>query len=141
MFKVFCQGSFDIINAGHIRTFRDLKKKYPDSHLIIGLNSTELMLEHKGREIIPFEQRKEILMALKDVDEVVKCDSAYAIDYVRPLGVDAFATVPEWTDRQKEVIDWVTSQGGQIVLLKYYPDDGEILSSTQIRERVIKGAK
>ena len=139
MSKVFVQGSYDILNAGHVRSFADLKSKY--DYVIVGLNSDELMMEHKGRVIIPFEQRKEILLALKNVDEVIKCDSAYAIDYVKPLGVDAFATVREWTERQKEVIDWVSSQGGQIVLLTYYPDDGVTLRSSQIRARVIEGGK
>lgn len=136
MKKVFVQGSYDILNCGHIRSFADLKAKY--DYVVVGLNSDELMMSHKGRVIIPFEQRKEILEALVNVDEVVKCDSPMAIDYVAPLDINVFATVPEWVDRQKEAIDYMHRKGGEVYLLTYYPEDGEILSSTMIRQRVIE---
>ena len=152
MKRVFVQGSYDLINAGHVRSFHDIVEKFTEGcgsdacnckqkpYLIVGLNSDELMMEHKGRVIIPFEQRKEILLALKDVSQIYKCDSPDAMDALSNLPVDVFCTVPEWVDRQKEAIDHVESKGGEVYLLKYYPEDGEILSSTAIRERVIKGA-
>lgn len=139
MKKVFVQGSYDILNAGHIRSFSDLKKKY--DWVIVGLNSDELMKTHKREPIIPFEQRREILEGLVNVDEVIECDSPMALGYLQHLDVDAFATVPEWIDRQKDAIEWIESNGGEVFVLTYYPDNGVILSSTAIRNRVIKGGK
>jgi cytidyltransferase-like protein len=137
MKRVFVQGSYDILNAGHCLSLKELKDKF--GYVVVGLNSDELMMEHKGRVIIPFEQRKGILLSLKYVDEVICCDDPMAIYYLPDM--DAFATVQEWVERQKEAIDYIKSIGGEVYILKYYPEDGEILSSTQIRERVIKGAK
>jgi cytidyltransferase-like protein len=127
--RVFVQGSYDIINAGHVRSLKELKEKF--GYVIVGLNSSRLMLEHKGREIIPFAQRKEILESLKYVDEVIECDSPMALKYLKEVKADVFATVQEWTDRQSEAMDYC-----ETYILPYFPEDGETLSSTMIRQRV-----
>lgn len=132
--KVFVQGSYDILNYGHCLSLKELKDKF--GYVVVGLNSDELMMKHKGRVIIPFEQRKGILLSLKYVDEVICCDDPMAIYYLPDM--DAFATVPEWVDRQKEAIDYMHRKGGEVYLLTYYPKDGVILSSTMIRQRVIE---
>lgn len=140
MKRVYVSGSYDILNCGHVQSFRDIKKKYPGCHLTVGLNTDSLMMEHKGKVIIPFAQRAVILKALRDVDEVVGTDSPDALRILQWKDIDVFATVPEWVERQKESIDWIESKGGEVYLLKYYPEDGEILSSSQIRERVKRSA-
>lgn len=136
MKKVFLQGSFDILNYGHCLSMKELHDKF--GYVVVGLNSDELMMSHKGRVIIPFEQRKGILLSLKYVDEVIKCDNPIPIEYLKDI--DVFASVTEWLDRQKETIEYIKSKGGEFYPLTYFPDRGEILSSTMIRER-IKGAK
>jgi cytidyltransferase-like protein len=138
MKRVFVQGSYDILNCGHCRSLKELHDKF--GYVIVGLNSDELMMSHKGRVIIPFSQRKEILLSLRWVDEVVVCNDSDPKDVLKRTCANVFASVPEWLDRQKETIDWIKSIGGQFYQLTYYPDGGEVLSSTQIRERV-KGAK
>jgi len=136
MKKVFVQGSYDILNYGHCLSLKELKDKF--GYVIVGLNSDELMMSHKGRVIIPFEQRKGILLSLKYVDEVIKCDSPDAMDSLAKIDVDVFATVQEWVHRQSEAIDYIAAKGGEVYILKYYPEDGEILNSSQIRARVIE---
>lgn len=136
MKRVYVSGSYDIINAGHCRSLKLLKDN--NWYVIVGLNSDELMMAHKGRVIIPFEQRKEILLSLKYVDEVVKVDDPLALDNIKLLDVDIFATVQEWVDRQSKAIDWIIEKGGRVQLLPYYPEGGEILSCTMIRKRVIQ---
>lgn len=62
-------GGFDPIHSGHI-SYINAAKKYGD-YLIIALNSDEWLKRKKGKEFMPFNERKSILENLKNVDEVV----------------------------------------------------------------------
>ena len=62
-------GGFDPIHSGHI-SYINAAKKYGD-YLIIALNSDDWLREKKGKEFMPFEERKSILENIKNVDEVV----------------------------------------------------------------------
>jgi bifunctional ADP-heptose synthase (sugar kinase/adenylyltransferase) len=132
----FFQGAFDIINAGHILTIQNLSSEWD---LVIGLNSDELMRYYKREPIIPFEQRRIILEGIKGVSRIVKCHEPMAIHYLKQLNADVYACVKEWKEQQREAIDWIIAKGGEVFEPHYYPEDGDILSSSMIRERVIKG--
>jgi cytidyltransferase-like protein len=62
-------GGFDPIHSGHI-SYINAAKKYGD-YLIIALNSDEWLRQKKGKEFMPFEERKSILENIKNVDEVL----------------------------------------------------------------------
>ncbi len=62
-------GGFDPIHSGHI-SYINAAKKYGD-YLIIALNSDEWLRQKKGKEFMPFEERKSILESIKNVDEVL----------------------------------------------------------------------
>ena len=62
-------GGFDPIHSGHI-SYINAAKKYGD-YLIIALNSDEWLKQKKGKEFMPFEERKSILENIKNVDEVL----------------------------------------------------------------------
>ncbi len=62
-------GGFDPIHSGHI-SYINAAKKCGD-YLIIALNSDEWLRQKKGKEFMPFEERKSILENLKNVDEVL----------------------------------------------------------------------
>ena len=62
-------GGFDPIHSGHI-SYINAAKKYGD-YLIIALNSDAWLRQKKGKEFMPFEERKSILESIKNVDEVL----------------------------------------------------------------------
>ena len=62
-------GGFDPIHSGHI-SYINAAKKFGD-YLIIALNSDNWLKKKKGKEFMPYEERKSILENLKCVDEVV----------------------------------------------------------------------
>ena len=65
MKKVFTTGTFDILHYGHISFLR--RAKALGDYLIVGVNVTP-----EGKTpFYSYEERKEILMSLKYVDEVV----------------------------------------------------------------------
>lgn len=138
MKTVFIQGSYDILNAGHVRSFQWLHDQFVEPvRIVVGLNTDELMATHKpGQPIMPFAQRREILEALANVDEVIACGDPQALPYLIQLNADGFATVQEWVERQAEAIDWIKARGGHVLFPPYYPEGGDILSSSMIRAKI-----
>ena len=62
-------GGFDPIHSGHI-SYINSAKKFGD-YLIIALNSDDWLRKKKGKEFMPFEERKSVLENIKNVDEVL----------------------------------------------------------------------
>ena len=88
---VAVSGGFDPVHRGHIRYFKEAKRL--GNYLIVLLNSDEFLVRKKGKPFMNFEERKEILEAIKYVDKVVKVidqdDSvAKTLEMVKP---DIFA--------------------------------------------------
>ena len=65
---VAVSGYFDPIHIGHIEYFK-LAKQLGD-RLIVILNNDKQAILKKSKSFMPLEERKKILEALKDVDEV-----------------------------------------------------------------------
>jgi len=66
---VAVSGGFDPVHIGHIRLFREAKKL--GNKLVVILNNDNWLLAKKGYVFMPEKERKEILEALADVDEVI----------------------------------------------------------------------
>lgn len=70
LIKIAVSGAFDPLHIGHIRYIREACKL--GNELVVLLNSDEQLIQKKGFVFMPFAERKEILEAIKDVDEVIK---------------------------------------------------------------------
>lgn len=70
---VFTNGCFDILHVGHVDFFKKIKELYPDSKLIVGLNSDHSIKKIKGenRPINCELYRKKVLESIKYIDEVI----------------------------------------------------------------------
>lgn len=62
-------GGFDPIHSGHIAYLKSAKKI--SDYLIVALNSDKWIIDKKKKVFMPIEERKNILMNIKSVDEVV----------------------------------------------------------------------
>ena len=76
-------GGFDPIHSGHI-SYINAAKKHGD-YLIIALNSDEWLRQKKGKEFMPFEERKAILENIKNVDEVISFEDDKAGSCINAL--------------------------------------------------------
>ena len=76
-------GGFDPIHSGHI-SYINAAKKYGD-YLIIALNSDEWLRQKKGKEFMPYEERKSILENIKNVDEVLSFEDDKAGSCINAL--------------------------------------------------------
>jgi len=66
---VIVSGGFDPIHSGHIAYFKSAKDL--GNKLIVALNSDEWLKNKKGKFFMPFKERKEIIINLSVVDEVI----------------------------------------------------------------------
>ena len=69
MSNVLVTGGFDPIHKGHIALFKHARAY--GTHLVVGLNSDEWLIRKKGRYFMDYDERKEILLSLSCVDEVL----------------------------------------------------------------------
>lgn len=66
----YTTGVFDMFHIGHLNILRRAKEKC--DYLIVGVSTDELCLSYKHKApIVPYEERKAIVEAIKYVDEVV----------------------------------------------------------------------
>ena len=91
--KGIIAGAFDVIHPGYIRMFKDAKEHC--NHLTIALHQDpSVARRNKLKPVQSVEERKEILLALRDVDDVVVYQAeetflSYLKDYeIRFLGTD-----------------------------------------------------
>jgi D-beta-D-heptose 7-phosphate kinase/D-beta-D-heptose 1-phosphate adenosyltransferase len=66
---VAVSGGFDPIHIGHIRNLKEAKKL--GDKLLVILNTDDFLIRKKGKPFMVFDERKEILEAIRWVDEVV----------------------------------------------------------------------
>ena len=134
---VFFNGSWDLINVGHIRAFA-LAKSYGD-WLVVGINTDDLIRSMKKREpIMPFSQRKEIIHAIRWIDEVVPNAELDATNQLRNCKAKVYVLTEEWQEQNKQAIEYMESINGQVV---FSPRWNDILCSTDLRAKIIEGVK
>ena len=63
---IILSGGFDPVHKGHVRMFKESRKL---GSVIVGLNSDEWLIRKKNKFFMPFEERKEILDAIKYIDK------------------------------------------------------------------------
>ena len=70
---VLISGGFDPIHSGHIKL---IQKASEYGEVVVLLNSDKWLQEKKGREFLPFNERKIIMNALKNVIDVMDFDDS-----------------------------------------------------------------
>ena len=85
MSNVLVTGGFDPLHRGHIALLKDAKTQ--GTNLIVGLNSDKWLSRKKGRPFMDYDERKEILLSLSCVDEVISFndDNDTACDAIAQL--------------------------------------------------------
>ena len=66
MTRVVAQGTFDLLHPGHVHYLQDAAEMGDELHVIIARAEN---VTHKEPPVIPNEQRREMVAALKPVDE------------------------------------------------------------------------
>ena len=130
---VLIQGTFDILNYGHIRAF-ELAKAQGD-HLIVALNTNDLIRNYKGREpVMPWHQKKLIIEAIRHVDQVIPAPDFSPMGLLVQYDVDVYMVSPEWRDTKWDEIAYMEAKGGKVVFTRRFTG----ISTSVIKERLLK---
>jgi glycerol-3-phosphate cytidylyltransferase len=126
MKTVLTYGTFDLLHVGHIRIL--MRAKAMGDRLIVGLSTDEFNQKKHKSSFMPYEQRKEILEAIKYVDMVIpETCWEQKINDVKDHKVDVFVMGDDWIgefDFLKEHCDVV------------YLERTQDISSTAIKGRL-----
>lgn len=77
--RVVATGTFDIIHPGHITFLREAKKLGDELIVIV---AREKNVRHKPKPVVPEEQRRKVVEAIKYVDKAILGDEE---DMFRPI--------------------------------------------------------
>lgn len=123
MTTIVTYGTFDLYHVGHVRLLKRLKQL--GDRLVVGL-STDAFNELKGKQVvIPYADRKEILMSSRYVDDVFEenCWEQKRDDLIREKA-DIFAIGDDWAGKFDDLQD--------IVKVVYLPRTKDI-STTDLK--------
>ncbi|KAI5172690.1 choline-phosphate cytidylyltransferase [Nematocida sp. LUAm3] len=70
--RVYSDGVFDMFHIGHMKMLEQVRKRFPEAVLIVGVSSDRDTLENKGLAVMCMKERAESLKHCKWVDEVVE---------------------------------------------------------------------
>jgi len=132
MKTVYTSGSWDLLHLGHINMIR--RSRELGERLVVGVSTDELIEAYKGmKPIIPFEERIELVRALRWPDEVVVQHELVPIPLLQQHGVSVVTIGDDWVGKHLEGLEWMTSQGGTVVYLSYTPG----VSTTSIKKKIL----
>ncbi len=127
MRRVITYGTFDLLHYGHINLLRRAKE-YGD-YLIVALSTDEFNAKEKNKtSYFPYEQRKQLLEAIRYVDLVIPEESwdQKASD-IREFKIDTFVMGDDWAGKFDDLKSLC-----QVVYLERTPE----ISTTQIKEEL-----
>ena len=129
---VFTNGCFDLVHAGHVKTFR--KARSFGDVLIVGVNSDESIRRIKGpsRPIVSLENRMYLLNALSCVDYIIPFDEDTPQKLIEQIRPDVLVKGGDWAGQSIAGGDFVRSYGGRVEFV----DLKQGLSTTSIIEKI-----
>jgi len=85
---VVATGTFDIIHPGHIRYLKEAKKLGTELVVIV---AREKNVKHKPKPVIPEEQRRKVVEAIKYVDKAILGDEKDIFKPIQEIKPDIIA--------------------------------------------------
>ncbi|MEQ8153479.1 MAG: adenylyltransferase/cytidyltransferase family protein [Clostridiaceae bacterium] len=132
----FTVGTYDLFHVGHLNLFKEAKKYC--SHLIVGVHSDEWVMYCKKRPtVISYEDRSEIVRAVRYVDEVVKNETHSKMEAWDKYHFDVAFIGDDWkgTEVWNKIEAELKSVGVDVIYIPY----SQGISTTKIRETLKKG--
>ncbi len=99
MITGYATGVFDLFHIGHLNLLRRAKEHC--DRLIVGVSTDALVSYKNKRAVIPFEERKAIVEAIRYVDEVVAQENMDKMEAWRRLRFDVMFVGDDWKGTQK----------------------------------------
>ncbi|MFT6386694.1 MAG: cytidyltransferase-like protein [Cellvibrionaceae bacterium] len=131
---VYTVGTFDLLHVGHLALL-EYCKTLGDT-VAVGVASDQVVNSYKPNvPVIPLDQRKEMLKALRCVDIVRAYHELEYVSGCKELNADIFVIGADWGNKAHniDVESYLKIAGKKIIQVRYNPRT----SSTQIKRNVI----
>jgi len=139
---VLATGTFDLLHYGHVHYLSEAKKAGGENAMLVVVVARDSTVEKlKGSApIVPEDQRKAVIEALKVVDEAIlgreEIDMAAIIEDVKP---DAIAIGHDQKDIEKMLRRSLAEKGLEVQIVRIGRFGGEeINSSSKIKRKIIE---
>lgn len=114
----YTTGVFDLFHIGHLNILKNAKSQC--DYLIVGVTVDELVSYKGTQSVIPYEERRQIVEAIKYVDEVVPQKSMDKMKAWKELRFDKMFVGSDWKGTEKW--DQFEKDFAQIgVKIEYFP--------------------
>lgn len=120
-------GTYDLLHYGHIKLFENIKLKYPNCKLIVGVSSDTLNIKKKNRKPInSLDNRLYMVKSLKFVDDIFIEESLeQKVEYCNKYSADILIMGDDHTGR----FDDIKIKSDTVKEVIYLPRTPEISSS------------
>ncbi len=130
MFKgktiIYTSGTFDLFHYNHLRMINYARAL--GDILIVGVSTDELVSSYKAQPAIPFDERMQIIEALKTPDLVIPQHTLDHTDIVKKLNIDAFVVGDDWFGKY----DYLKDLGVEVFYFPY----GMGVSTSNIKKSI-----
>lgn len=123
---VYTSGTFDLFHSNHLKMIRYARGL--GDVLIVGVSTDELVSSYKKPPIIPFEERIQIIEALKYPDIVIPQHSLDHTAIINKLHIDIFVVGDDWQGKY----NYLEDMGVKVFYFPY----GKGTSSTTVKEKI-----
>lgn len=129
----YTSGVYDMFHVGHLNLLKRAKEQC--DFLIVGVTTDELAKYKNKIIIIPYEERKQIVEAIKYVDKVVPQENMDKLAACKKYNADVIFVGDDWKGTQKwnKIEAELKTIEAEVV---YFPYTKEI-SSTILREKLL----
>ena len=131
----YTTGVFDMFHIGHLNILRRAKEQC--EVLIVGVSTDELTVEYKHKKpMIPYEERRAIVEAIRYVDQVVPQTSMDKLEAWRQLHFDAIFHGDDWkgTSMYNEIEVKLSEVGCDLVFLPHTQGTSSTLLSQALMD-------
>ena len=129
---VYVGMSADMIHPGHLNIIKEASKL---GRVIVGVLTDEAIASYKRLPYLTYDQRAQIVGALKGVDEVIPQTTLDYVPNLRKLKPDFVVHGDDWKEgvqakTRQQIIDKLAEWGGKVIDVPYTKG----ISSTKITE-------
>lgn len=129
----YTTGVFDMFHIGHLNILKHAKEQC--EYLIVGVSTDEIVESYKHKKpVIPYEERKAIIEAIRYVDKVVPQTTMDKLEAYNQLKFNVLFHGSDWqgSSMYNEIVEKFSKVGVDVVFLPH--TDG--VSTTLIRKKV-----
>jgi len=125
---VYTSGTFDMFHTNHLKMINYARGL--GDILIVGVSTDELVSSYKANPIIPFNERIQIIEALKTPDIVIPQHTLDHTEIVKKLHIDAFVVGDDWYGKY----DYLEKLGVKVFYFPY----GNGISSSSLKKTIFE---